>query len=37
VAPAFTDWIATLTDWGAREISAKPELREQVRNAVPDP
>jgi hypothetical protein len=34
VALAFTDRIAALTDWAAREISATPELREQVRKAL---
>lgn len=29
VALAFTDRIAGLTDWTARDISATPELREQ--------
>jgi hypothetical protein len=33
VALAFTDWIAALTNWGTQEISATPELREQVRKA----
>jgi hypothetical protein len=34
VALAFTDLIAVLTDWSAREISATPELRERVRKAL---
>jgi hypothetical protein len=34
VALAFTDRIAALTDWAAREISATPELGEQVRKAL---
>ena len=34
VALAFTDRIAGLTDWTARDISATPELREQVRIAL---
>jgi hypothetical protein len=31
VATALTDRIAALTDWEAQNISATPELREQVR------
>ncbi|QQP93821.1 hypothetical protein IGS68_34415 (plasmid) [Skermanella sp. TT6] len=34
VALAFTDRIAGLADWTARDIAATPELREQVRIAL---
>jgi hypothetical protein len=34
VALAFVDRIATLTDWAACDITARPELREQVRGAL---
>ena len=34
VALALADRIAALTDWEARNISATPELREQVREAL---
>ena len=34
VAVALVDRIAALTDWDAQNISATPELREQVREAV---
>jgi hypothetical protein len=34
VAVALTDGIAVLTNWDARNISATPELREQVREAL---
>ena len=34
VAAAVTDRIAALTDWDAQNISATPELREQVREAL---
>ena len=34
VAVALTDRIAPLTDWDAQNISATPELREQVREAL---
>ena len=34
VAVAVTDRIAALTDWEAQNISATPELREQVREAL---
>ena len=34
VAVALADRIAALTDWDAQNISATPELREQVREAL---
>ena len=34
VVLAFVDRIAMLTDWAAQEISATPELREQVREVL---
>ena len=34
VALALADRIAALTDWEAQNISATPELREQVREAL---
>ena len=34
VAVALTERIAALTDWDAQNISATPELREQVREAL---
>jgi hypothetical protein len=34
VAVAVTDRIAALTEWDAQNISATPELREQVREAL---
>ena len=34
VALALADRIAALTDWDAQNISATPELREQVREAL---
>ena len=34
VAVALTERIAALTDWDAQNISATPELREQVRDAL---
>src|SRR3954466_9235737 len=34
VAVALVNRIATLTDWEAQDISATPELREQIREAL---
>jgi hypothetical protein len=34
VAVAFADRIAALTDWAARDISATPDLRERVQEAL---